>query len=161
VKAQFTPKINEGGNIKKGKELNTNKLASLSKLSSSIPVKLLKEINEISKFFKKNTKKRDQKKSYAQASSLSTNITRETLKIKKNFSNLQNKKIKNLQKIIRGENKSKPKFNMTMKGPSRKQVIIPMNIDNKSHFIKELNTYIVNINRALKTIKSKVIADFA
>jgi len=91
---------------------------------------------------------------------LSTNITRETLKIKETFPNLQNKKIKNIQKIIRDENKPKPKFNMTTKGLSRKQVIIHMNINNKSHFMKELSAYIANINRALRNIKSEVIADF-
>jgi len=91
---------------------------------------------------------------------LSTNITRKTLKIKETFPNLQNKEIENIQKIIRSENKSKPKFNMTIKEPSRKQVIIPMNIDNKLHFMKELSTHIANINIALRNIKSEVIADF-
>jgi len=38
---------------------------------------------------------------YVQTSS-STNITRKTLEIKKIFPNLQNKKIENIQKIIRG-----------------------------------------------------------
>ena len=33
VKAQFTPKINKGNNIKKGKESNTDKPAFISKLS--------------------------------------------------------------------------------------------------------------------------------
>jgi len=50
------------------------------------------------------------KKSYAQASSSSANITRETLKIKEAFPNLQNKKIENIQKIIRDKDKSKPKL---------------------------------------------------
>ena len=65
VKVQFTPKINEGGNIKISKELNANKPASLSKPPLPIPAKSPKEVNKISKFFKKNTEKRDQKKSYA------------------------------------------------------------------------------------------------
>jgi len=82
------------------------------------------------------------------------------LKIKEVFSNLQNKKIKNIQKIIRSEDKPKPKFNMTMKGLSRKQIIIPMNINNKMQFIKESSVHITNINKALKNIKSEVIADF-
>jgi len=92
VKAQFTPKINEGSNTKKGKNSNMNKPASISRLSPPIPVKSPKKVNEIYKYFKKNIKKKNQKKSYAQASSSSTNITRETLKIKKVFPNLQNKK---------------------------------------------------------------------
>ena len=159
MKAQFTPKINKSNNTKKNKDLNVNKPASIFRLPLSIPAKLPKEVNEISKYFKKNIKKKDQKKSYAQPSSSSTNSIRETLKIKKAFPNLQNKKIKNIQKIIRGENKPKPKFNMTMKRPSRKQIIIPMNIDNKIQFMKDSSTHIANINRTLKNIKSEV-ADF-
>jgi len=161
VKAQFTPKINEGSNIKKGKDSNANKLASISKLSSPILVKLPKEVNKISKYFKKNIEKKDQKKSYPQASSSSANIIRETLKIKEAFSNLQNKKIENIQKIIRGEDKPKPKFNMTTKRLSKKQIIVPMNINNRMQFIKESSAHITNINRALKNIKSEVVADFA
>jgi len=55
-----------------------------------------------------------------------TNIAREMLKIKKTFPNLQNKKIKIVQKIISGQDKPKPKISMTTKGPSHKQVIILM-----------------------------------
>ena len=55
---------------------------------------ITKEVNEISKYFKKNSVKNNLKKLYAQTFSLSTNITRETLKIKETFSNLQSKKIK-------------------------------------------------------------------
>jgi len=47
-----------------------------------------------------------------------------------------------------------------MKGLSRKQIIILMNIDNKTQFMKDSNAYVANINRALKNIKSKVVADF-
>jgi len=137
-----------------------NKPAFISRLSSPIPVKSPKEIDKISKYFKKNIEKKDQKKLYAQASSFSTNSTRETLKIKEAFPNLQNKKIENIQKIIRGENKPKPKFNMTTKELLRKQIIISMNINNKMQFMKNSSAHIANINRALKNIKSKVVADF-
>ena len=42
-----------------------------------------------------------------------------TLKIKEAFPNLPNKKIKLVQKVINGsKDKSKPKINMTTKGPS-------------------------------------------
>lgn len=90
-------------------------------------------------------------------SSANTNTARE---IKEAFSNLQNKKIENIQKIISGESKPKLKLNMTTKGPSRKQVIVPMNLDNANKFMKDLSTHITNINRALKNIKSDVMADF-
>ena len=90
-------------------------------------------------------------------SSANTNTARE---IKEAFSNLQNKKIENIQKIISGESKPKLKLNMTTKRPSRKQVIVPMNLDNANKFMKDLSTHITNINRALKNIKSDVMADF-
>ena len=47
------------------------------------------------------------------------NIVMKTLKIKEAFPNLPNKKIKLVQKVINGsKDKSKPKINMTTKGPS-------------------------------------------
>ena len=49
---------------------------------------------------------------------------------------------------------------MTTKGPSYKQVIIPMSNDIAKEFIKESNSHITNINHALKAIKSSMIADF-
>jgi len=35
-----------------------------------------------------------------------------------------------------------------------------MNSDNARNYIKNVSTYIININRALKSIKSNIIADF-
>lgn len=89
-----------------------------------------------------------------------TNTARETLKIKEAFSNLQNKKIKNIQKIISSESKLKLELNITTKGLSRKQVIIPMNLDNTNKFMKDSSAHITNINRVLKNIKSDIMADF-
>jgi len=89
-----------------------------------------------------------------------TTTTGEVLKIKKVFLNLQAKKIKNIQKIINDYGKPKPKINMTIKSPSRKQVIISMSNNNKTKFIKDSCNYITNINRAFKNIKSEVIVDF-
>ena len=133
-----------------------------------ILAKTLKEVNEISKYFKKNSNPH-QKKSYANATSSSTqqglliskNIVKETLKIKETFPNLLNNKIEQVQKVInRSNNKSKPKISMTTKNPSYKQVIIPMGNDITKKFIKESNLHITNINHALKAIKSSTIANF-
>ena len=89
------------------------------------------------------------------------NIAREMLKIKEIFPNLSNKKTKEMQKIINSSNeKVKPKINMTTKGLSRKQVIIPMNNNIVKEFIKRSSKHIVNINCALKMIKSNTIANF-
>ena len=49
---------------------------------------------------------------------------------------------------------------MTTKGPLRKQVISPMNNDITKKFIKDSSSHVVNINWALKTIKSSIIANF-
>jgi len=151
VASKFTPKIN---NISKNKGSNNNKnSASVSRLPPPIPAKLLKEVKDITKFFKKikNSKgKENMKKSYAQASSLG-NIAREVLKIKKAFPNLQGKKIKNIQKIINRGDKPKPRLNMTTKRLLHKQVIIPMNSNNMGKFMANSSGYIININSCSKT----------
>jgi len=83
------------------------------------------------------------------------------LKIKETFLNLPNKKIEEMQKIINSlKDKSKPKINITTKNPLRKQVIVPMNTDLAKKFIKDSSLHVVNINHALKAIKSNMIADF-
>ena len=68
-----------------------DKPTSFVKLPSPIPAKIPKEVNKISKFFKKNnqlTKTKDMRKSYVQASFPTTSM-REVLKIKETFPNLQ------------------------------------------------------------------------
>ena len=49
---------------------------------------------------------------------------------------------------------------MTTKGPSRKQVIIPMNRDNVSSFMKNSSLHVANINRNLQNTKSDVLVDY-
>lgn len=46
------------------------------------------------------------------------------------------------------------------KKPSRKQVIIPISSHNANSIMSKSNTYIVNINRLLKDVKSDVLANF-
>jgi len=153
-------------NNNKGKEIV--KLTFISSIPPPISAKSQKEVNELSKYFKKNTNSQ-QKKSYANATSslkqpspvAPKNIAREMLKIKETFSNLSDKKIEEIQKVINGsKDKVKLKINMTTKGPSKKQVIVPMNNDIAKEFIKNSSLYITNINCVLKTIKSNTIADF-
>ena len=94
------------------------------------------------------------KKSYIQVSAKTTNssnIAREMLKIKEAFPNLQNKKIKIVQKIISSQDKPKPKIQMTIKGLLYKQVIIPMNDNCMNNFVKNSSIYVININQTLKT----------
>ena len=121
-------------NSKNG-EKDTNKPASIQRIPSPIPAKSPKEIKEISKYFK-TTKPSQAKtnpgKSYTQAS-LAKGNTEEVLKIKEMFPTLKAKNIENIQKIIKGDGKPKPHINITTKGLSGKQIIIPMNDDNKKH----------------------------
>ena len=97
------------------------------------------------------------KQLYAQT--LSTNI-KEIFKIKDLFSKLSSKKIKEIRKTINEPRKKKLHINMTTKGPSKRQVIIPMGNDNISKFISSSGEHIANINRELKNIKLDVLADF-
>ena len=142
---------------------NIEKLASILSLRPPISAKLPKEVNNLNRFFKKKTivlnGKEQGSKSYTQASSIG-NVAKEALKIKETFLKLQASKIKNIQKIIHRSNKLKPCINMTMKSPSYKQVIVPMNNENKNEFIKNSSNYVININRLLKNIKSKYKADY-
>ena len=167
VSSKFTPQIPKNLSTN-GKEKNKAKPMFISLVPPPIPAKTPKEVNEISKYFKKNPSPH-QKKSYTNATLLSTqqgspvskNIVKKTLKIKEMFPNLSNNKIKQVQKVINGpNNNSKLRISMTTKGPSHKQVIIPMGNNIAKEFIKESNSHVTNINRALKAIKSNMIADF-
>ena len=96
----------------------------------------------------------NQAKSYAQLAKNVSN-TEKVLKIK-----VAN--IKNIQKIMKGNNNSKPKpyINITTKGPLHKQVIIPMSNINQKNFMKESGAHVANLNRALKNIKLEVTVNF-
>ena len=140
----------------------TDKPASFVKIPLLIPVKTPNEVNEISKFFKKNSQpkdKSDNRKLYAQALASYINI-KKILKIKETFPNLYAKKIENIQKVINDNSKPKPKLNMTIKDSLRKQVIISISNENKTKFIESSSTHIMNFNRVLTGIKSEVMADF-
>jgi len=101
----------------------------------------------------------EKNKSYAQVLSIE-NVAKEVLKIKEMFPKLQASKIKNIQKIIHKSNKLKPHINMTMKSLSYKQIITPMNNENKNKFIKNSSNHIININKLLKNIKSECKANY-
>ena len=49
---------------------------------------------------------------------------------------------------------------MTTKGPSRKQVIIPMSRENINSFMKSSSLYVANLNRLLHNAKSEVLTDY-
>ena len=84
-----------------------------------------------------------------------------TLKIKEMFPKLLNKKIDVIQKVVNRNNKKlKQKINMITKGPSCKQVIVPMSNKLGKRFTKNSLTRIININHALKNIKSNICTDY-
>jgi len=136
---------------------------SISSLLPPILVKSPKEVNNLNRFFKNKTivpnRKGQGSKSYVQASSIE-NVARETLKIIETFPKLQASKIENIQNIIHGGDKPKLCINITMKSLSCKQVIIPMNDENKNEFMKNSSDYVININRLLKNIKSECKVDY-
>ena len=126
-----------------------------------LPAKSKTEINTISKYFKGNkttTNSTKLTKSYAQASK-QTASTSKVLKIKESFPALNAHQIDQVNNIIKGNPKPKPHIQMTTKGPSRKQVIVPMSNDNNS-FIKNSMIHVTNINRLLRNAKSEVVVDF-
>ena len=147
----------------KAKESNVFYSPYVSTLPSPIPTKSVKEVNEISKYFKKQQPINQESKLYVQVSARQANpanIARKTLKIKEVFPKLQNKKIEIVQKIINSQDKPKPKINMTTKGLSHKQVIVLMKSKDVNILIKNSSMHIININWILKNIKSNVIVDY-
>ena len=163
ILSKFTPKItlNPG---KSNKEITKHVLVTIEKvpLPPPIPAKSKKEVNLISKYFQSNkpsTKLLKSTMSYAQASKQTVN-TYKVLKIKEAFPALNTEKINQINNIVKDNPKPKPCIQMTTKGPSRKQVIIPMSSENNNNFMKNSTTHIANINRLLRNAKSEVLVDY-
>ena len=76
------------------------------------------------------------------------------------FPALHTQKIDQIQKIINGAPKPKPCIQMTTKGSSRKQIIIPISSDNIKKFMKNSSLHITYINYSLQNAKSEVLVDF-
>ena len=84
----------------------------------------------------------------------------EVLKIKKALLALNVKKINQINNIVKGNPKPKLQIQMTTKGPSRKQIIVPMSKENNSNFMKNSALHVANINRQLRNAKSKVLVNY-
>ena len=161
IMAKFTPKIQPAPS-KNSKEINKPNPVNIKRIPLPVLAKSQKEVNIISKYFKNNKPAINSKqlpKSYAQASKQNISMS-EIIKIKKAFPSISAKKINQINNIVKGTSKSKPHIQMTTKSPLRKQVIIPMGIDNITRFIKNSSIHITNINRALRNTKSEVLVDF-
>ena len=137
---------------------------SIEKASPLLPLlaKSKSKVNMISKYFKEiNTKSNLAKptKSYTQAFKQPTS-TSDVLKIKEFFPALNTNQIDRINNIVKGNPKLKPHLQMTMKGSSRKQIIVPVSSDNSNFFMKNSSTYISNLNRLLRNAKTEIAVDF-
>ena len=161
IAAKFTPRIQPVPQ-RNTKENNKPTLASIKKILLPIPAKSSKKVNIISKFFENNktdNSTSSKAKSYTQASKQNTS-TSDVIKIKETFPSIGVEKINQITNIVNGSFKPKSCIQMTTKGPSRKQVIIPMGNDNIIKFMKNSLIYITNLNRNLWNAKSEVLVDF-
>lgn len=114
------------------------------------------------KFHKKNqsSKSASESKNWLYIQVFKNNI-KKIVKIKNAFSKLSSEKVIGTHKIMNNINqKGKSKFNIITKGSSRKKIIISMNINNTERIMAQSNLYIVNINKLLKEVKSKILADY-
>ena len=62
--------------------------------------------------------------------------------------------------IVNGQSKPKPRIRMTTKGPSRKNIIIPMSSDNASSFMRNSSLNVANINRELRNARTDILVDY-
>jgi len=131
-------------------------------------VKSKKEVNVISKYFQNKKPLAENMnhignnnpvRSYAQATKTSANML-DVLKIKEAFPALNANKIDQVNNIVKGNPKPKLRIQMTTKGPSRKQVIIPMSKENNNAFMKNSLLHVANINRQLRNVKLEVLVDY-
>jgi len=168
ISAKFTPKITPSSNTKTNKTVSKLVPASINKVPPPppLPAKTAKEVNTISKYFQNNkpsnNKSKDRPKPsklYAQASK-PTVSTAEVLKIKKTFPALSVEKIDQVNNIVNGLSKLKPRIQMTTKGPSRKQVIILMSKENVELFIKNSSFHISSMNKQLRNAKTKILINY-
>ena len=152
ISFKFTPRVAPSLS-KNNKKIAKPVLITIKKAPPLPPLlaKSKKEVNIISKYFQSNKttiNSKKQNKSYAQVSKQTVN-TSEVLKIKESFPTLNAKEIDQINNIVKGNLKSKPYIQMTMKGPSRRQIVISMSIDNNNSFMKNSATHMVNINKLL------------
>ena len=74
---------------------------------------------------------------------------------------LSTQKVLDIHKVLNNiKKKEKPKINMTTKGSLRKQVIVPISLNNVNRIMTKLNKHIININRSLKGIKFNISVDY-
>lgn len=140
----------------KTKIFNRNK-CEISVIPSLIPSYLVKNNKGMKKKAINKNAKLTKPKSYTQA--LATNIN-SIINIKENFPNLLSREIEKLYKVVNNQKKIKPRINMMTKSLSCRQVIISIDFDNSTKILANSLVHIVNINSALRNIKSNIITNF-
>ena len=167
ISAKLTPRVVPSSSSKTIKNLN---LVTINKAPPPppLPAKTKKEVNIISKYFLPNKpsvnnningNSNNSGKSYTQATKTSNN-TLEVLKIKEMFPSLNAQKVDQVNNIINGQAKPKPRIKMTTKGLSRKQVIILMSRENINSFMKSMSLHVANMNRLLRNAKSDILTNY-
>jgi len=111
---------------------------------------------------KKATKPMIMKKSYVQASKANISMSIEdVIRVKEAFLSLSADEV---GKMLKAKNSSggskKLKINITMKGQSRREVIIPMIKTNAELIVNSAHIHTSNVNKCLKNSKSDTFADF-
>ena len=160
-----TPPAKSNGN----KEIPKSNPVTINKMPPPLPplsTKPKKEINTIPKYFQSKNQSDENKvpsknpgKSYAQATKpLAT--TSDVLKIKEAFPSFNAKKVDQVNNIVNGQSKPRPCIKMTIKGPSRKHIIISMSAENVFSFMKNSSTNVANINRQLQNAKTDLLVDY-
>ena len=128
---------------------------NLNILMASPPSKMTRPIE------KKVPKSTITKKTYVQVSKSNTSLNiKDVLWVKETFPALLADEVGKMKAKNSGMSNKKPKINMMTRGPSRKEVIIPMTKVNTELIINSAHIHISNINNCLKNSKSDIIADF-
>ena len=102
------------------------------------------------------------KKSYVEASKTNnlSNIE-DVIRVKEAFPELSADEV---GKMLKAKNSNggtkKPKINMTTRGQSRREIIIPMAKTNTELIINSAHIHLSNVNKCLKNSKSNIFADF-
>jgi len=110
---------------------------------------------------KKDPKPSNLKKSYVQASKSNLSHIEDIVRVKEAFPALLADEVGKVLKIKNsGGDNRKPKINMTTRGPSRKEVIIPMAKHIAELIVNSAHNHITNINKCLKNSKSDIVTDF-
>ena len=168
ISSKFTPRIAPSLAQKSNKNIPKLTPVSIERVPPPppLPVKMAKKVNVISKYFQNkkpsnNTNKVAPKndKTYAQVSKAPANMSK-VFKISKVFPALNTEKIDQINNIVKGVAKPKPKIQMTIKGPSRKQVIIPMSKENIDSFMKNSSFHVANINWQFHNAKSEILINY-